>query len=181
MLFNLLTDDPNQGGGWVTYVILGVVIAAVIGLLIWQSYSNKKRQKEANEMLTKLQKGDKIKTIGGVCGYLVEVNEEENTIVIETGNDEFKSYVKFDRNAIYQTGSMATETAPAQKAEEVKPVEEVKVEEPVKVEEVKAEENVADDQVNEEVKVEEVASVEETAPAQEPKAKKAKKKAKAKE
>ncbi len=141
MLFNLLAD--NKQPAWLTYVLLGVIIAAVIGLLVWQSYSNKKRQKEANDMISKLQKGDKIKTIGGVCGYLVEVNEEENTIVIETGNDQNKSYVKFDRNAIYQTGSMSTEKAEPAKEQapvEEKPVEQVeekKEEKPAKAKKAK--------------------------------------------
>ena len=54
-------------------------------------------------MLDAMKIGDKVKTIGGVCGYLYEINNDENTIVLETGTADKKSYVKFDRAAIYQT------------------------------------------------------------------------------
>ena len=136
MGFNLLAD--NNQNGWVTYVIMGVIVLLIIGLFVWQSYSNKKKQKEAQDMMNNLQIGDKIKTIGGVCGYLVEINEAENTITIETGCEGKKSYVKFDRNAIYQTGS-ANQNKPAQPKKEEK-VEEVKEE----VVEAKAEDKAED-------------------------------------
>lgn len=115
MFLNLLAEQEKAQNGWVTYVIMGVIVALIIGLFVWQTFSNKKKQKEAQEMVNSLKIGDKIKTIGGVCGYLVEVNDEENTITIETGCDNRKSFVKFDKNAIYQTGS-----ASVTKAEEVK-------------------------------------------------------------
>ena len=63
--------------------------------------------------------GDKVKTIGGVCGYLYEINDEENTIVLETGTADKKSYVKFDKAAIYQTAPVkGIQTAETEKVEE---------------------------------------------------------------
>ena len=137
-MFNLLADAPN-GNNWGSYIIMGVLIVAIIGLFVWQSYSNKKRQKQAQDMVSSLKIGDRIKTIGGVCGFLVEINNDENTFVIETGTGDKKSYIKFDKAAIYQTGP-ANPGAPVKeevKVEEVK--EEAKTEE-AKTEEVKAEE-----------------------------------------
>lgn len=153
MIFNFLANEGGQGGDQtLTFVIMGVLIVAIIGLFVWQTISGKKKQKEAQEMVDSLKIGDKIKTIGGVCGYLVEINNAENTIVIETGNDQNKSYIKFDKGAIYQTGSAASATNNVEKKEEDKKTEAPKdkkgkkaednapVEE-VKKEEVKAEEN----------------------------------------
>ena len=57
MGFNLL--DP-QGSSWVTYVIMGVIVLLIVGLFVWQSYSNKKKQKEAMDMMNNLKIGDKI-------------------------------------------------------------------------------------------------------------------------
>ncbi len=130
MIWNLLADaSQNPGNNWAVYVIGGVLIVGFIGLFIWQNISNKKKQKEAQSMLDNISIGDKIKTIGGVCGILVEVNNDENTITIETGTADRKSYVKFDRGAIYQVGKQ-NQSAPVIPAEEKKeePVEEPKAE-----------------------------------------------------
>ena len=136
MLFNLLADagkdTPKQGLDTTTLIIMIVIVVAIIGLFVWQSFANKKKRKEAQDMMNNLQPGIKIKTIGGICGYLVEVNDAENTFILETGTENNKCYIKFDKGAIYQTGS-ATASAPATPVKtEEKPVakEEVKVEEP---------------------------------------------------
>ena len=123
MFYNLLesTDAANNGSSTMITVVFIVIIVAMIGLLIWQTISGKKKQKEAQEMLNQLKKGDRVKTIGGVCGFVVEINDAENTFVLETGTEDKKSYVKFDKGAIYQT-------APAQGSAVTQ--EEVKAEEP---------------------------------------------------
>ena len=120
MNFNLLAEGGNSS----SIIIMVVLIVAIIGLFVWQSISGKKKQKEAQNMVNNIKIGDRIKTIGGVCGFLVEVNNDENTIVIETGTDDNKSYVKFDKAAIYQTGpanpvnhSVAEEKPAEEKAE----------------------------------------------------------------
>ena len=139
--FEALKENPTM------LIITIVVLVALVGMFIWSTISNKKKRKEAEQMVTGLAIGDKVKTIGGVCGYVVEVNDAENTFVLETGTDAKKSYVKFDKGAIYKTAPANNNPAPA-KAEapavEEKPApakkakKAVKVEEPV-VEEVKEE------------------------------------------
>ena len=158
--YNLLDGGGAATPTWTTYVILGVLALAIIGLFVWSTISNKKKQKEAQSMIERLKPGDKIKTIGGVCGYLVSIDDAENTFILETGDDTHKCYMKFDKAAIYQTGSSAApETAPA-------PAEEKK-------EEVK--EEVAE--VKEEVKEEPIAETPET-PAEKPAKKSTKKSSK---
>ena len=117
-----------------TYILLGVFVVAIIAMFVWQRIANKKRAQEAENVLNNLKIGDKVKTIGGVCGYIVEINNEENTFVLETGTISRKSYVKFDKGAIYQTAP-ANVSAPELEVQD----EKVVVEEPVAVEE-KAEE-----------------------------------------
>jgi len=132
-MFNLLDGTTPTTPSWTTWVIFGVLAVALVGLFLWQSISGKKKKKEEEARLNNLKIGDRVKTIGGVCGFLVEVNPEENTIVLETGTKENKSYVKFDRAAIYQTGpanpnAVSTEK---EKAEEPK-AEGTPAEEPAK-------------------------------------------------
>ena len=131
LLWNLLLDgEAGTKGQAGTYIIMAVLLIAIIGLFIWQSYTNKKKAKEAQNMVNMLKIGDRVKTIGGICGFVAQINDDENTFVLETGLEENKSYVKFDKGAIYQT-------APAEGNANVKKTEDKKVEE--KKEEVKEE------------------------------------------
>lgn len=126
-MFNLLLESAGEnaksgGMSLSSIIIFGVMIVAVIGLFVWQSISNKKKRKQAQETLNQLKVGDRVKTIGGICGFVVEINDAENTFVLETGVGDNKSTVKFDKGAIYQT-------APAQGNANPEPTAEVKTEE----------------------------------------------------
>ena len=104
MIWNLLSNNGNKTeGGAGSIIIMGVLILAIIGLFVWQTISGKKKQKAAQEMVNTLKIGDRVKTIDGVCGFVAEINDAENTFVLETGTENEKSYVKFDKGAIYQT------------------------------------------------------------------------------
>lgn len=127
MLFNLLDDAPVSTNPTTTYIVFGVIFVAIIGLMIWQSMSNKKKQKAEREKINALKVGDRVKTIGGVCGFVAEINNNENTFVLETGLDNNKSYVKFDKGAIYQTAP-AEGAAYAKEEKEEEKVEEEKAE-----------------------------------------------------
>ena len=103
MIFNLLADDPNQQNNWLIWVILGVVVVLFVAYSFWSRKSAKKRQEEAQNILDNLQVGDTIMTIGGICGKIVQVNNAENSVVIETGSDNDKSYLKIDKVAFHHT------------------------------------------------------------------------------
>lgn len=127
-LWNLLTSTPDpKDGDWMTWVFLGVGVLLIVGMFFFNGRSQKKRQQEMQETLDALKPGCKVKTIGGICGVVVEVDRAENTFVLETGNEaNGKSYMKFDMIAIYQTDAKK-EAAPAQEAAEA-PVEETSTE-----------------------------------------------------
>ena len=118
MLFSLLapenaTSSSAAGGGstWMSWVLILGLVAILVVFFIFSNRSNKKRQKETQDMLDAVKPGNKVKTIGGVCGIVVEVNDEDNTFVIETGNElNGKSYLKFDKGAIYQTDAKPEKT-----------------------------------------------------------------------
>ncbi len=136
-MLNSLLATPN----YVTWIIFGVLIVAIIGLFIFSSRRRKKQEKDAQDLINAVQPGNKVKTIGGICGIVVEVDNEEQTFVLETGTEKSgKCFIKFDRQAIYQTDAAVvkkTDEKPADAAEEkVEPVTEVAAEET-------AEENVA--------------------------------------
>lgn len=145
MLFNLLSSAPVAGNPWSSYIVIGIIVVAFIFIFIMNSRSQKKRQKEMEETLSAVKPGCKVKTIGGICGIVVEVCPEDNTFVLETGTEASgKSYIKFDKQAVYQTDAVAEKPAPAKETKAEEPAkeaaEEVKAEEPAK-EEAPAEEN----------------------------------------
>ena len=133
MYLSLLTDADAAAGGsstWMSWVLIGLVIVAFIAMIVFSSRRNKKRQQEAEKLINAVKPGSKVKTIGGVCGEAVEVNEEENTFVLKTGTSDGAgvSYLKFDKQAIYQTDAKpepeAKEEKPAEEKAEEKPEEE---------------------------------------------------------
>lgn len=140
MLQNLMA---NSNIGSIVFIVL--IVAAFVAMMIFNSRSTKKRQQESQKMLDAIKPGNKVKTIGGICGVVVEVNAEENTFVLETGTEASgKSYIKFDKQAVYQTDAVAEDAKKAkqeEKSEEpAETKEDAKSEEPASSEEKKDEE-----------------------------------------
>ena len=73
-----------------------IMIVAMIGMFWWSSKSQKKRDKEAQDMRDSLQVGDEVTTIGGIIGKVVSIKEE--TFVLETTKE--KTHIRFLKGAI---------------------------------------------------------------------------------
>lgn len=126
MIWNLLAEesssvaDSSTGSGASNYgslIMLVVMAALLIVFMVINRRSQKKRQEETQNMLDAIKVGTKVKTIGGICGTVVEVNAEDNTFVLETGTaDGGKSYIRFDKQAVYQSDAVAEK--PEEKTEE---------------------------------------------------------------
>lgn len=113
MLWNLLTDasestSGNSGSNIGSYVLIIGLVLVIVLFMVLNNRSAKKRQQEQMKLYDSIKPGNKVKTIGGICGVVVEVNAEDNSIVVETGSEASgKSYIKFDKQAIYQTDAVA--------------------------------------------------------------------------
>lgn len=55
-----------------------------------------KRQKQEKKFLTELKKGDRVITKSGLHGKIVELNDKDNSCIIET----MAGKLKYDRTAI---------------------------------------------------------------------------------
>ena len=121
-LFNLLSDTTTNQPTmpkWVTPVVFGVIIVGMIVFSIFTRRAQKKKQDETNAMLDAIKPGNKVKTIGGICGVVVEVCKEDGTFILETGSEASgKSYIKFDKQAVYQTDAVAESAASNESVEE---------------------------------------------------------------
>lgn len=121
MLYSLLsaTDVLKTVGKILLWV---VVIAAMFFMLFYLPNKREKaRQEEESKKLAAIKVGTKIKTIGGIYGVIVEINDAENCFVIETGSEENKGYLKIDKRAVYDSDAVVPEESTA--AETETPVE----------------------------------------------------------
>lgn len=111
---NFLTTTPAAGGLGSTMVMLVLMIAIFYFMLI---RPENKRKKEAEQMRSSVKNGDKIVTIGGIVGTVVNI--KENRIVIETSADQVR--LELEKWAI-STNETAAENAKAEakKAQEAK-------------------------------------------------------------
>ena len=107
-MFNILTG-ANMGS---TVLMLVIMVAVFYFMLI---RPENKRKKEAEEMRSGLKVGDKITTIGGITGTIVNVKDDK--FVIETGADQVR--IEFAKWAL-----STNDTAEAAKKEAAKKAQE---------------------------------------------------------
>ena len=133
MLTYLLAENA-EGGGWTSYIWIIVLLVLLVAFFVWSFLSQRKKQKAYAEQINAVKPGCKIKTIRGMVGELVEVNPADGPFVLKTGDSGGNcSYMRFDKQAIYQTIEAPAETkeeAPAEAKEEA-PAEEAKEDAPV--------------------------------------------------
>ena len=111
---NFLTSTSAGAGMGSTLIMMVLMIAIFYFMLI---RPENKRKKEAEQMRSSVKTGDKITTIGGSVGVVVNVKEDK--IVLETGADQVR--IEFAKWAI-STNETAAENAKAEakKAQEAK-------------------------------------------------------------
>ena len=104
-----LTDATAAAGGMGSTLIMLVLMLAVFYFMLIRPEN--KCKKEAEEMRSAVKVGDKITTIGGICGTVVSIKDD--TLVIESSSDRTK--LKVYRWAIRGKEAPATETVEAPK------------------------------------------------------------------
>lgn len=130
MWMNLLAEEAQNTSSFMDYLWIIVIIVVLVAFFVWSFISQKKKQKAFNETINAIKPGSKVKTIGGIVGEVVEINDEEGTFVLKTGDSEGNySYMKFDKQAIYQTDAKPEPAAPAEEKKEEAPAVEEKTEE----------------------------------------------------
>ena len=123
-LLNLLAEEAEStAGSWMQWVPIIIIVVLLVAFFIWSFISQRKKQKNFNDTINAVRPGNKVKTIGGIVGEVAEVDDEENTFVLRTGgSDGNYSYMKFDKQAIYQTDAKPEpeqkDEAPAEKQDD---------------------------------------------------------------
>ena len=112
-MVNFLTDAAGASMG--STVIMLVLMVAVFYFMLIRPEN--KRKKEAEQMRGAIKTGDKITTIGGIIGTVVNVKEDK--IVIETSADQV-------RMELAKWAVSSNETAAERAAAEAKKAKEAK-------------------------------------------------------
>ena len=116
------SGDAGTGGlGLFGGFPLIFMLILMVGMIIFNSRSQKKRDKEAQDMRDSLQVGDEVTTIGGIIGKVVSIKDD--TFVLETTKE--KTHIRFLKGAIRSVDVRIADITAAENAKE----------EPAKVEE----------------------------------------------
>jgi len=92
--------------------ILPVMLGVLVLMYIMSSRSRRKQQTKRNEMLASLKKGDKVTSIGGVVGTVIEIREDEVIVKVDETNN---VRMRFARWAIRGVGDEAKTQGPQDK------------------------------------------------------------------
>ncbi len=86
MLHFLADEATNSGSGMITTILMLAIMVAIFYFMMIRPEN--KRKKEAEQLRSSLKVGDKITTIGGIVGKIVDIKEDK--FVIETSADQVR-------------------------------------------------------------------------------------------
>ncbi|GAB7386521.1 preprotein translocase subunit YajC [Bacillaceae bacterium] len=90
----LMAQTAGGAGGGILGTILPLVLMfAIFYFLLIRP--QQKRQKQRNAMLAALKKGDKVVTIGGIHGTIIDLDDDTVTIRVSENTK-----IKFERTAV---------------------------------------------------------------------------------
>jgi preprotein translocase subunit YajC len=88
--------QPEQPPGFnPSFLIIMAVLLVGFWLLI--SLPQRRERKRREEMLAKLKKGDKVQTMGGIIGTVVDLRDQELVVKVDESNN---VRMRFTRSAI---------------------------------------------------------------------------------
>jgi len=99
--------NPNTNS-WLIWVILGAfLVIMILGTIIPQ----RKRQKQAQQMMDTIKIGTEVKTIGGFVGFVTALDDAKNVLTLNIGTADSPTYVVIDRAGIYSVAPAATDNS----------------------------------------------------------------------
>lgn len=93
-----MTSTADAAGGMNGVMVIVVYALIIAALYFFMIRPQSKKKKEEEQMRSSLEIGDEITTIGGIVGRVVSINEDTDSMVVETGAD--KTKIRFKRWAL---------------------------------------------------------------------------------
>jgi preprotein translocase subunit YajC len=90
---------PQQSQGMGSFLFPVIIFLAFMWLLILMPQRKEKKRQE--QLMASLKKGDKVTTIGGIIGTIVEVRDTEILVKVDEASN---TRIHFRRNAIQSVG-----------------------------------------------------------------------------
>ena len=87
------TTQQPQGMPTIFYI----VFPALLFMIVFSMSGSRKEKKKREAMLSTLKKGDRVQTIGGILGAVVEVRDEHVVVKIDENTN---TRVKLSRSAV---------------------------------------------------------------------------------
>ena len=99
MISILQAQGAGQGGGMTMLLMLALIFVV---MWLFMIRPQQKRQKELNNFRNSLSKGDKVVTVGGIYGTVIEVTD--NKVLLEIDKD---VRIKVDKASLVKDSSDA--------------------------------------------------------------------------
>ncbi len=96
VLIDAGAQSPFSGG------LVLVLYVVVIGVMFYfMTQPQKKEKKRIEAMLSELAIGDSVMTTSGFYGMVIDINEEQGTVIVEFGSDRH-CHIPMNKSAIAQ-------------------------------------------------------------------------------
>ena len=113
------TGTPGQGaqgtqGSNPFSSLLPIMLVAVVLMLVFSMFGQRKEKKKREQMINAVKKHDRVQTVGGVLGSIVEVKPEQIVLKVDESSN---TRITFARSAIQQVLSSSAELSVPEKDE----------------------------------------------------------------
>ena len=99
---SLVSVLGSQATGGTNIVSIVVLYAAIIGIFwFFAIRPQKKKQKEHDSLVSSLEVGDSILTTSGFYGMVIDINDDQGTVIVEFGNNK-NCRIPMNKTAIVQ-------------------------------------------------------------------------------
>lgn len=100
----MILMQAAQGGGGMQMILMMVIIFAIMWFFMIRP--QQKKQKEIQNFRNSIAVGQSIVTAGGIYGVVKQINESDNTLMVEIANG---VRIKIDRNSVYANAAATAE------------------------------------------------------------------------
>ena len=81
MMFEILAQNSTSGGSSLIGLALPILLIVGFYFLLIRPQRNRQRQQQA--LVAALEVGDEVMTTGGIFGTIVDIDDDEGTIILE--------------------------------------------------------------------------------------------------
>lgn len=95
--------DPNAGKSPGSALLFGfLLMIAVFYFVLFRG--NRRQQRERQDLLTKLTKNDRVMTVGGIVGTVIQVRDNEVVLKVDETNNTKITFLKTAIQRVLQPG-----------------------------------------------------------------------------